>query len=99
MRLIDANTLRNEIQGLFKAVYNHPYSEFNTGQANALSYVLRKIDESPEIPKYGHWTTKRTQEHDGEWYCDWCGYEPTVFENTPFCPSCGMRMVKRDEAD
>lgn len=44
--------------------------------------------------KTGQWTTKRTQEHDGEWYCDQCGYEPIVFENTPYCPSCGARMVQ-----
>ena len=42
--------------------------------------------------KTGHWTTKRTNEHDGEWYCDQCGHEPIVFENTPYCPSCGARM-------
>lgn len=53
--------------------------------------VLRELLEEQEL-KTGHWTTKRTQEHDGEWYCDICGYEPQVFENTPFCPNCGIRM-------
>lgn len=42
--------------------------------------------------KRGQWTTHRTQEHDGEWYCDQCGYEPTVFEATPYCPNCGAMM-------
>ena len=42
--------------------------------------------------KTGHWTTKRTLQHDGEWYCDQCEYEPTVFEDTPFCPNCGAKM-------
>lgn len=70
MRLIDADALRNEIQGLFKAVYNRPYSEFDTGQANALSYVLRKIDESPEIPKCGHW------------FCPSCGIRMVEWDAT-----------------
>ena len=45
--------------------------------------------------KTGHWTTERTLEHDGEWYCDKCGYEPLVFLNTPFCPMCGAKMEGR----
>lgn len=45
--------------------------------------------------KTGHWTTKRTLQHDGEWYCDQCEYEPTVFEDTPFCPNCGAKMESR----
>ena len=40
----------------------------------------------------GHWTTRRTLQHDGEWYCDRCDYEPTVFEATPYCPNCGAMM-------
>ena len=42
--------------------------------------------------KHGKWTTHRTQQHDGEWYCDKCDYEPTVFEATPYCPNCGAMM-------
>ena len=42
--------------------------------------------------KSGYWTTKRTNDHDGEWYCDQCGYEPTFFENTPYCPRCGAKL-------
>lgn len=47
-----------------------------------------------EDQKIGHWTTKRTLQHDGEWYCDRCDYEPTVFENTKFCPNCGAKMIE-----
>ena len=43
-------------------------------------------------PKTGHWTTKRNKLHDGEWYCDQCDYEPTVFEGMPYCASCGAKM-------
>ena len=43
---------------------------------------------------HGKWTTHRTLTHDGEWYCSVCEYEPTVFENTKFCPNCGARMEK-----
>ena len=50
-------------------------------------------------PKRGRWTTHRTLEHDGEWYCSECGYEPTVYEGTPYCPNCGTRMGDDDNAD
>lgn len=43
-------------------------------------------------PKRGRWTTHRTLQHDGEWYCSECGYEPTVFEATPYCPNCSAIM-------
>lgn len=42
--------------------------------------------------KSGDWTTKRTQEHDGEWYCDQCGYEPIGFDTFKYCPQCGAKM-------
>lgn len=54
---------------------------------------LRKdFTELLKEQKRGRWTTHRTQEHDGEWYCDQCGYEPTIFEATPYCPNCGAMM-------
>ena len=55
--------------------------------------VLTLLKEQEQ--KTGHWTTKRTLQHDGEWYCDQCEYEPTVFEDTPFCPNCGAKMESR----
>ena len=45
-----------------------------------------------EMKQIGQWTTRKTQQHDGEWYCDQCDYEPTVFEVTPYCPNCGAMM-------
>lgn len=58
--------------------------------ANLVRDALSLLKEQEE--KTGHWTTHRTLQHDGEWYCDKCDYEPTVFENTPFCPNCGASM-------
>lgn len=57
--------------------------------------VNMAIELLKEHEKTGHWTTKRTIQHDGEWYCDRCDYEPTVFEDTPFCPNCGAKMEGR----
>lgn len=58
------------------------------------SSVLAMLKE--QEAKTGHWTTKRTLQHDGEWYCDQCEYEPTVFEDTLFCPNCGAKMEVGD---
>jgi len=46
----------------------------------------------PSAVRRGRWTTERTIEHDGEWYCSVCGYEPTVYEASNYCPNCGARM-------
>ena len=55
-----------------------------------ISDVLALLKEQEQ--KTGHWTTHRTMHHDGEWYCDQCDYEPTVFEGMPYCLSCGAKM-------
>ena len=72
------------------ACYACPYIDDNDCAISSRKDAIELLKEQ----KTGHWTTKRTQEHDGEWYCDQCGHEPTVFENTPYCPSCGARMVQ-----
>lgn len=44
--------------------------------------------------KRGRWTTERTSDHDGEWYCSACGYEPIVMtDDMKFCPGCGAKMT------
>jgi len=48
--------------------------------------------EALSAERRGRWTTERTMEHDGEWYCSVCGYEPTVYEASNYCPNCGARM-------
>lgn len=42
------------------------------------------------------WTTKRTEGHDGEWYCTNCDYEPQVYEASNYCPNCGAEMGGQD---
>ena len=89
MRLIDANEItKNEHQH-----YDYIADEY---------YVfVRDIENAPTIEaepvRHGHWTTQRTSEHDGEWYCSNCGYEPVVFENEHYCQHCGARMDEVEE--
>lgn len=53
---------------------------------------LLKAQEAPDT-NVGEWTTERTQEHDGEWYCSECGYEPVVMsDDMKYCPGCGRKM-------
>jgi len=52
--------------------------------------------ETQDVPEenVGKWTTERTQEHDGEWYCSECGYEPIVMsDDMKYCPGCGRKML------
>ena len=47
-----------------------------------------------QVQKHGRWTTERTIDHDGEWYCSACGYEPIVMtDDMKFCPGCGAKMT------
>lgn len=89
--------------------YQIVISEITHGFLSKLSYdahdVLRCAQErwcdtcelkAQEIPdtNAGKWTTERTQEHDGEWYCSECGYEPVVMsDDMKYCPGCGRKMT------
>jgi rubrerythrin len=45
--------------------------------------------------KVGKWTNKRTLQHDGEWYCSRCQFEPYYsrdIHTLNFCPNCGADM-------
>ena len=71
-------------------ICDNPAHQF-PGYGN-VEMAMRDALELLKERKRGQWTTHRTQDHDGEWYCDQCGYEPTVFEATPYCPNCGAMM-------
>lgn len=91
MRLIDADALLDAICGCF-----------NIMEAQGIDVTVARtiakgiIDAAPAVDAapvvHARWTTNRTLEHDGEWYCTNCDYEPTVFENTNYCPHCGAKM-------
>jgi rubrerythrin len=54
-----------------------------------------KALEKQDVPEtnVGKWTVERTQEHDGEWYCSECGYEPVVMsDDMKYCPGCGRKL-------
>lgn len=59
-----------------------------------MAIVDMKICEANNaIANVGKWTTERTEEHDGEWYCSHCGYEPIVMsDDMEYCPGCGYKM-------
>lgn len=86
-RLIDANKLLSEVM---KTKYYHlPNGD--------IAIPIIDIEHAPTVDAvpvvHGRWTTKRTQEHDGEWYCSACGYEPIVMtDDMIYCPGCGAKM-------
>ena len=56
-----------------------------------LQMLMPTVDAAPVV--HGKWTTKRTQKHDGEWYCTICDYEPIVMtDDMKYCPGCGAKM-------
>ena len=67
-------------------------SAFQERAIKAQEHAIAVLEANKDRLKNGHWITKRTDVHDGEWYCDQCGYEPTLFENTPYCPKCGAKL-------
>ena len=62
--------------------------------ADRLQVWLNEMDIVDAVPVvHGKWTTKRTQKHDGEWYCTICDYEPIVMsDDMKYCPGCGAKM-------
>ena len=63
--------------------------------AAAFDLAIKAL-EKQDVPdkNAGKWTTERTQEHDGEWYCSECGYEPVVMsDDMKYCPGCGRKMT------
>ena len=66
-------------------------SEFDFEICDEQRMLYCPLKEVPET-NVGKWTTKRTQEHDGEWYCSVCEYEPIVFIVSNYCPNCGAIM-------
>lgn len=47
---------------------------------------------------FGRWSCKRTNEHDGDWYCTACNHELTIYmgadrkDRYVYCPYCGAYM-------
>ena len=99
MRPIDADALKQEIFRYANEPIKLNDRRWDTRcvaiceDMNGMIDLASTIDAEPV--RRGRWTTKRTWTpwtHDGEWYCSECDYEPTVFENTPYCPHCGAKM-------
>ena len=58
----------------------------------------------PSAERRGRWTNERTMEHDGDTYCDQCGwtwdnltFDRTKVKRSPFCPNCGADMREVEE--
>ena len=94
MKVIEAKAVDNLLYEELPMKYFYGRS-LNTAVKNqaAIRERVAQIPAVDAVPvKHGYWTNARTMEHDGEWYCSVCGYEPTVFENTSYCPNCGAKM-------
>ena len=82
----------NELYG--RPVYTHEWVTLDIKEKSKPDFLQLCKEEEPE--RRGRWTTERTMEHDGEWYCSVCGYEPTVYEASNYCPKCGARMEAKE---
>lgn len=67
--------------------------------ANHKQATVDLLENLPSAERLGTWTTRRTMYHDGETYCDQCGWTWEDITHgrinvtrTPFCPNCGARM-------
>ena len=71
----------------------------NMTEEMAMQYQRGYIDGFKEgkatfEPKTGHWKIANSF-----CTCDQCGYETRPWNNTPFCPYCGARMIKQERSD
>ena len=86
-----------------KALNSLPSAERREAQSSGCEYWDSESNfctlNRPSAERRGTWTTRRTMEHDGETYCDQCGWTwedmthgKINVTRTPFCPNCGARM-------
>lgn len=61
--------------------------------------ISKKETTTDAVPVvHGEWITKRTLQHDGEYYCSVCEFEAfwswrrDVQSLTNYCPNCGAKM-------
>lgn len=103
MRLIDADALVERIYAMKPShCTNVSDDTFACGLVQTVYDVINFVKEAPTVDAvplvHGEWTTKRTLEHDGEWYCSVCGYEPIVMtDDMKYCPGCGAKMNLKEE--
>ena len=84
-----------EAIGIIKIAIAEVEWEYPMDYAAAFDMVIKELKKQ-DVPEtnVGKWTTERTQEHDGEWYCSECGYEPVVLsDDMKYCPGCGRKML------
>ncbi len=55
--------------------------------------IIKALEQEPKI---GHWITTRTIEHDGELYCDKCGYDSPLNKKWNYCPNCGIKIINEE---
>lgn len=65
----------------------------------ALYIIDKYADGVSSEKKTGHWITKRTIMHDGEFYCDVCDNDAPFNKTSRFCPNCGAKMVEPQESE
>ena len=82
------------IDALSAILDNPNHAEFLYGDE-----ICKTLQDLPSAERLGTWTTKRTMYHDGETYCDQCGWTwedithgRISVTRTPFCPNCGAKM-------
>lgn len=57
----------------------------------AFVYSLKDLPDADVEPvKYGKWLDS----DPAEWECSRCSYEVDRWNNTPYCPCCGAKMLK-----
>ena len=60
--------------------------------SNCIAMVVNEPSVNPQ-PKTGHWKIANSF-----CTCDQCGYKTRPWNNTPFCPNCGAKMVEPQES-
>lgn len=101
MRLIDAEDFR---KGMYHEAFetDSDLQKWDSGCWIRWKMLENHLQKAPTVDAalvvHGKWTTKRTQKHDGEWYCTVCDYEPIVMtDDMKYCPGCGAKMDAKED--
>lgn len=72
--------------------YIHRILNQGTGKKKSFEFIQKYVEKLPSIKpqvQTGHWEIANSF-----CTCDQCGYETRPWNNTLFCPNCGVKMKK-----
>lgn len=87
-RVSDVNAIVEKL--LREPYYQHDGESWYSGVSAMSDALLLVAPMFVEEPKVGKWIG----DDPAEWECSLCHYKAARWNNTPYCPCCGAKMLE-----